>query len=93
MSYSSLSDVWITIFFGASSGKVFGNVTVKRPSFRVALTCSSYTNNNRSVGIYSEIFKRKGIPVHLQGAGVCAITCHEGVRVEYIPSQLALQTS
>ena len=35
------------IFFGASSGKVLGNVTIKRPFPMLALICSSCENDER----------------------------------------------
>ena len=38
---SFFSAPWIAIFFGANSGEIFGNVTLKRPFSMVALISSA----------------------------------------------------
>jgi hypothetical protein len=71
------------IFFGASSGKDFGNVIVKSPFSKVALTCSACANDSRQF-IRSRRFKKNNIPVHLEVAEGYVRTCHENVRSGYV---------
>ena len=69
----------MTIFFGASSGKVFGNVIVKRPSSMVALICSPCKTIVVSRLSFKD-FENNNIPVHLEVAEEYVRTCHEDVR-------------
>ena len=83
----------MVIFFGASSGKVLGNVTVKRPFSMVALICSSCAaikNQSRFISMYLEVSR---IPLHLVEVEECARTCHIGVHVRYNRFPHAPQTS
>ena len=93
MTVHRLSEVWMTIFFGAFLGKSLGNLTVKRPFSMVALMCSFCAAMKGHSEVHSRIYLRKHLLVHLEGAEWCARTFHGAVRVQYIPSLHDLQIS